>query len=267
MVMRADVLARAVDAVAPAGDPRPRLAMSPRGVPLTPGAGRGARRGPGAVILCGRFEGVDERVIEGRGFEEISIGDYVLSGGEVAAFVLLDACVRLLPGVMGKEAPARRRASPRACSNTRIYAAAALGGPRDPRRAHLRRPRQGRGLAPRRGRAAHPRAPARPLGGPSGAVRRRAERQKRAGREARPDGGDKEPPRCRRSSPDPHKRDRAPFGWRCPMETSHEPDSGARERADRKAFRRQGDSGFWARRHGARQRQGGGGRAHPHPGL
>ena len=88
----------------PAGDPRPRLAMSPRGVPLTQARVEALAAGPGAVILCGRFEGVDERVIEGRGFEEVSVGDYVLSGGEVAAFALLDACVRLLPGVMGKEA-------------------------------------------------------------------------------------------------------------------------------------------------------------------
>jgi tRNA (guanine37-N1)-methyltransferase len=104
MIMRADVLARAVDAVAPAGDARPRLAMSPRGVPLTQACVEALAKGPGAVILCGRFEGVDERLIEGRGFEEVSIGDYVLSGGEIAAFVLLDACVRLIPGVMGKDA-------------------------------------------------------------------------------------------------------------------------------------------------------------------
>lgn len=104
MVMRADVLARAVDAVVPAGDARPRLAMSARGLPLTQGRIAALADGAGAVILCGRFEGVDERLIEGRGFEEISIGDYVLSGGEIAAFALLDACVRLLPGVMGKEA-------------------------------------------------------------------------------------------------------------------------------------------------------------------
>jgi tRNA (guanine37-N1)-methyltransferase len=104
MVMRADVLARAVDAAVPADDPRPRLAMSPRGVPLTQRRVAALAKGSGAVILCGRFEGVDERFIEGRGFEEVSIGDYVLSGGEIAAFVLLDACVRLLPGVMGKEA-------------------------------------------------------------------------------------------------------------------------------------------------------------------
>src|SRR6266540_4343473 len=104
MVMRADVLARAVDAVSAAGDGRARLLMSPRGLPLTQARIATLAKSAGAVILCGRFEGVDERLIEGRNFEEVSIGDYVLSGGEVAAFVLLDACVRLLPGVMGKEA-------------------------------------------------------------------------------------------------------------------------------------------------------------------
>ena len=104
MVMRADVLARAVDAAAPAGDDRPRLAMSPRGAPLTQARIAALAQGPGAVILCGRFEGIDERVLAGRNFEEVSIGDYVLSGGEIAAFVLIDACVRLIPGVMGKEA-------------------------------------------------------------------------------------------------------------------------------------------------------------------
>jgi tRNA (guanine37-N1)-methyltransferase len=104
MVMRPDVLARAVDAAAPGEDPRPRLLMSPRGVPLSQARVDVLAAGPGVLLLCGRFEGVDERVIEGRRFEEISIGDYVLSGGEIAAFVLIDACVRLLPGVMGKEA-------------------------------------------------------------------------------------------------------------------------------------------------------------------
>src|SRR5437773_4334031 len=104
MVMRADVLARAVDAVVAAGDARARLLMSPRGVPLTQRRVAALAEGPGAVILCGRFEGIDERLIEGRAFEEVSIGDYVLSGGEIAALVLLDACVRLLPGVMGKDA-------------------------------------------------------------------------------------------------------------------------------------------------------------------
>jgi tRNA (guanine37-N1)-methyltransferase len=78
--------------------------MSPRGTPLTQARVEALAQGPGAVILCGRFEGIDERLIEARAFEELSVGDYVLSGGEIAAFVLLDACVRLLPGVMGKEA-------------------------------------------------------------------------------------------------------------------------------------------------------------------
>ena len=104
MVMRADVLARAIDAAAVPGDSRPRLLMSPRGVPLTQARVQKLAKEPGVIIVCGRFEGVDERVIEGRRLEELSIGDYVLSGGEVAAFVLLDACVRLLPGVMGAAA-------------------------------------------------------------------------------------------------------------------------------------------------------------------
>ena len=78
--------------------------MSPRGVPLTQARVAALATGPGALILCGRFEGVDQRVIEGRNLEEVSVGDYVLSGGEIAALALLDACVRLLPGVMGKEA-------------------------------------------------------------------------------------------------------------------------------------------------------------------
>jgi tRNA (guanine37-N1)-methyltransferase len=104
MVLRPDVIARAIDAASPAGDPRPRLLMSPRGVPLTQARVRELAAGPGVMILCGRFEGVDQRVIDARGLEELSIGDYVLSGGEVAAQVLLDAVIRLLPGVMGNEA-------------------------------------------------------------------------------------------------------------------------------------------------------------------
>jgi tRNA (guanine37-N1)-methyltransferase len=102
MVMKADVLARAIDATA--GDNRPRLLMSARGTPLTQARVATLAKGEGAVIVCGRFEGVDERVIEARQLEEVSIGDYVLSGGEIAALALLDACVRLIPGVMGKEA-------------------------------------------------------------------------------------------------------------------------------------------------------------------
>jgi tRNA (guanine37-N1)-methyltransferase len=102
MVLKADVLAAAIDAASPAGDERPRLLMSPRGRLFTQAEARRLAAGPGVVIVCGRFEGVDERVIAGRGLEEVSIGDYVLSGGEPAAHVVLDACVRLIPGVMGK---------------------------------------------------------------------------------------------------------------------------------------------------------------------
>jgi tRNA (guanine37-N1)-methyltransferase len=103
MVMKADVLARAIGA---AGDGRERLLMSPRGVPLTQARVAELATGPGVVAVCGRFEGVDERVIEARGLQEVSVGDYVLSGGEIAAMALIDACVRLLPGVMGAEASA-----------------------------------------------------------------------------------------------------------------------------------------------------------------
>src|ERR1035438_7705329 len=99
---KADVLARAIDAVPP--DARPRLLMSPRGTPLTQSRVARLAAGQGAVIVCGRFEGVDERLIAARQLEEVSLGDFVLSGGEPAAIALLDACVRLLPGVMGKEA-------------------------------------------------------------------------------------------------------------------------------------------------------------------
>jgi len=102
MVIRADVLAASLDEHLAKDDLRPRLLMSPRGKPLTQERVREFATGPGVAIVCGRFEGVDERVIEARGLEEVSIGDYVLSGGEVAAMVLLDACVRLIPGVMGK---------------------------------------------------------------------------------------------------------------------------------------------------------------------
>jgi tRNA (guanine37-N1)-methyltransferase len=98
MVLRADVVASALDSVA---DHRPVLAMTPRGVPLTQARVRTLAAGSGAIILCGRFEGFDERLFEARDIEQVSIGDYVLSGGEMGALVLLDACIRLLPGVMG----------------------------------------------------------------------------------------------------------------------------------------------------------------------
>ena len=103
MVLKPDVLAAAIDAVSHQNDPRPRLLMSPRGKPLTQARARALAAGPGVVIVCGRFEGIDERVIEARNLEEISIGDYVLAGGEVAAMVLLESVVRLIPGVLGKD--------------------------------------------------------------------------------------------------------------------------------------------------------------------
>jgi tRNA (guanine37-N1)-methyltransferase len=102
MVMKADVLARALDTVP--HDQRPRLLMSPRGAPLPHARAAMLAAGLGVVIVCGRFEGVDERLIKARKLEEVSLGDFVLSGGEPAAIALLDACVRLLPGVLGKEA-------------------------------------------------------------------------------------------------------------------------------------------------------------------
>src|SRR3569832_240344 len=101
MVLRADVVAAAIDAADIAPD-RPRLLMRPRGRPLTQALVRELAAGPGPLIVCGRFEGIDQRVIDARGLQEVSIGDYVLSGGEIGALALIEACVRLLPGVMGK---------------------------------------------------------------------------------------------------------------------------------------------------------------------
>jgi tRNA (guanine37-N1)-methyltransferase len=107
MVMRPDVVDAAVDAALAGGDPaRPLIYLTPRGVLLDQAMVRDLAAGPGCILLCGRYEGVDQRVIEARGMREVSIGDYVLSGGEPAALVLLDACVRLLPGVMGQAASA-----------------------------------------------------------------------------------------------------------------------------------------------------------------
>ncbi|SNY90554.1 tRNA (guanine37-N1)-methyltransferase [Cohaesibacter sp. ES.047] len=102
MVLRPDVLARAIDHASGENDDRPRILLSPRGAPLTQQKVRELKDAGGAILVCGRFEGVDQRVIEARNLEEISIGDYILSGGEVGAMVLMDAVVRLLPGVMGK---------------------------------------------------------------------------------------------------------------------------------------------------------------------
>ena len=163
MVMKADVLAAALDAVP--RDTRPRLLMSPRGRPLTQRRVSELAHGLGVVVLCGRFEGVDERLIAARGLEEVSIGDFVLSGGEIPALALLDACVRLLAGVMGKEASGGRgKLRRRAARISAIHAAAGVRGRADPRGPPLRRPRQGRRLAAGGIRADHPRAPARSLG-------------------------------------------------------------------------------------------------------
>ncbi|WP_114008234.1 tRNA (guanosine(37)-N1)-methyltransferase TrmD [Cohaesibacter intestini] len=104
MVLRPDVVGRAIDAATGEGDMRPRILLSPRGKSLTQEKVRSLKEAGGAILLCGRFEGVDQRVIDGRNLEEISIGDYILSGGELGAMVLMDAVVRLLPGVMGKVA-------------------------------------------------------------------------------------------------------------------------------------------------------------------
>jgi len=101
MVLRADILAKAIDGSVPEDDPRPKLLMSPRGRPFTQTMAHDLAEGPGAVIVCGRFEGVDQRVIDARNLTEVSIGDYILSGGEIAAITMLDAIVRLIPGVMG----------------------------------------------------------------------------------------------------------------------------------------------------------------------
>jgi tRNA (guanine37-N1)-methyltransferase len=104
MVIRPDVLGASLDAGLAEDDKRRRLLLSPRGAPFTQARARALAGEEGVVLICGRFEGVDERIIAARGLEEISIGDYVLSGGEIAAMAVCDACVRLLPGVMGKEA-------------------------------------------------------------------------------------------------------------------------------------------------------------------
>jgi tRNA (guanine37-N1)-methyltransferase len=101
MVLRADIVARAIDAALERRPDLPLIAMTPRGAPITQARVRALAEGPGATILCGRFEGFDERIFEGRPIEQVSMGDIILSGGEMGALMLLDACVRLLPGVMG----------------------------------------------------------------------------------------------------------------------------------------------------------------------
>ena len=154
MVLRADVVARAFDALS-ATQGRPRLLMSPRGVPLTQARVAEFASGPGPIIVCGRFEGVDQRVIEARNLEEVSVGDYVLSGGELAAMILIDACVRLLPGVMGNLTSAQvGELFRRPAGVPAIHPPGGVRRPNHPRGADLRRSRQGRRLAPRGSREA-----------------------------------------------------------------------------------------------------------------
>ena len=139
--------------------------MSPRGRPLTQSRVVELAAGPGPLIVCGRFEGVDQRVIEARRLEEVSIGDYVLSGGEIAAMALIDACVRLLPGVMGKLASGTDESFSDALLEYPQYTRPQeLRGPADPGNPAVRRPRQGGGLAAGRGRGPDPGAAARSVG-------------------------------------------------------------------------------------------------------
>jgi tRNA (guanine37-N1)-methyltransferase len=104
MVLRADVAAASIDAARAAGPERPAIYLSPRGTPLTQARVRALAEGAGVILFCGRFEGLDERAIEARGLEEVSMGDFVLAGGEIAAMALIEAAVRLIPGVLGAEA-------------------------------------------------------------------------------------------------------------------------------------------------------------------
>ena len=151
---------------------RPRLLMSPRGRPLTQSRVVELAAGPGPLIVCGRFEGIDQRVIEARRLEEVSIGDYVLSGGEIAAMALIDACVRLLPGVMGKlTSGADESFSDGLLEYPQYTRPQEFEGRPIPEILHLRRPRPGRGLAPGRGRGPDQGAAARSLGRKAGQKR------------------------------------------------------------------------------------------------
>ena len=127
MVMRADVLAAALDAVIAVDDRRPRLSMTPRGVPFAQAAARELAAGQGVIIVCGRFEGVDERVIEARGLREVSIGDFVLAGGEIAAMAIIESSSGFCRASWARKPPAKKRASSTVSSNIRIIPARANG--------------------------------------------------------------------------------------------------------------------------------------------
>ena len=179
MVMRPDVVARALDAAAAAGPARPVLYLSARGVPLTQRRVEQLAGGPGVVVLCGRFEGVDQRVVEARALEEVSLGDVVLSGGEPAAMALLDACVRLLPGVLGPAGlVGRGELRPGPARVPAIHATPGLGRACGAGRAPVRAPRADSDVAPAAGRARDPDPPPRPLG--TSSRRRRARPHRRA---------------------------------------------------------------------------------------
>ena len=242
---------------------RPRLLMSPRGRPLTQSRVAELAAGPGPLIVCGRFEGVDQRVIEARGLEEVSIGDYVLSGGEIAAMALIDACVRLLPGVMGKQASGDGRKFLRRLTGIPpIYPPAGVRGPPDPGNPGFRRPCQGRRLAAGRGRGPDP--------GPAAGFMGRQGRPKTAKKHDRrvtsarlmPYTGAKSARRI-----DGRLRSPRRLAGRAADGDFNEPHSAARKRAVRQARRDQGNPGIRPRRHRDRQRQGGRRRAHPRAGL
>ena len=156
MVMRPDIVARAVDELVAQGAPGPLVYLSPRGEPLRQARVRELAAGPGVVLLCGRYEGVDHRVIEARGFLEISLGDFVLSGGELAAMTLIDACVRLLPGVVGAaELAGRGELRGRSAGIPPLHQAAGVGGARGARCAAVGPPCQDQCLAPCAGAGDH----------------------------------------------------------------------------------------------------------------
>ena len=147
MVLRPDVLAAALDSVA---DGRPMLALTPRGAPLTQARVRELAAGEGVILLCGRFEGFDERIFDARPIEPVSIGDYVLSGGELGAMVILDACVRLLPGVMGAASSGEEESFETGASRiSALYPACYMGRAHDPRSAAVGGSCEDRGVATR----------------------------------------------------------------------------------------------------------------------
>ena len=172
MVLRADVLAAALDSVADANEPRrPMLAMTPRGAPLTQARVRELAAGPGAIILCGRFEGFDERIFDARPLEPVSIGDYVLSGGELGALVLLDGCVRLLPGVMGAASSGEEESFETGASRiSALHPTRHLGRTHDPRSVAIGGSCADRGVATRSVDPGHTATAARPDLAPWGRI-------------------------------------------------------------------------------------------------